>query len=83
MDIKHKLLKVIDFVVFVMFFIGGSILSKILIMDGGQQNIIWIFIPMGIYRMARIRFNILVASIMAALGSMLCVFGFLAAISKW
>lgn len=79
MDIKQKALKVIDITIYIMFFIVGSILSKILVMDGsGQQNVIWIFIPMGIYRAARIKFNILVASIIAALGGALCVFGFLA-----
>jgi hypothetical protein len=81
--IKNKLLKVTDILMYVIFFIIGSVLSKILIVSGSGQNVIWIFIPMGIYRTARIKFNILSASIITILGSMGCVFGFLAAISKW
>ncbi len=83
LTLKQRVLKVVDFIMYVVFFTIGAVLSKILVVGGGGQNVIWIFIPMGIYRTARIKFNILVASVIAGLGSMGCVFGFIAAISKW
>ena len=80
---KDKSLKAVEITLYVILFIIGSVLSRVLTVNGGEQNVIWIFIPMGIYRTARIKFNILVATIIAVLGSAACVFGFIAAISKW
>ena len=78
---KQKLLKIIEWVIYIFLFIIGSVLNKVMVVDG-EDLFFWIFVPLIIYNLLRTKLNIPISLIGALVGTAISVFGFVALISK-